>query len=95
MSDNNSNNNNNREQCCTVCRRSENHAGKMLTLPGGMPVCIDCLQKTLDNFGGPGMDFSGMGMPGIFPGMPVAGFPMGAMPGNMTPAAPEGDDLPE
>ncbi|MCF0228793.1 MAG: ATP-dependent Clp protease ATP-binding subunit ClpX [Parasporobacterium sp.] len=36
-----------------------------------------------------------MGMPGIFPGMPVAGFPMGAMPGNMTPAAPEGDDLPE
>ena len=33
---------------CFMCRRSEEQAGKMVYLPGGLRICQDCMQKTMD-----------------------------------------------
>ena len=33
---------------CLMCGRSDNQAGKMVHLPGGLTVCPDCMQKTMD-----------------------------------------------
>ena len=33
---------------CFMCRRSEDQAGKMVYLPGGLKICQDCMQKTMD-----------------------------------------------
>ena len=66
------------EDICYVCRRPESIAGKMISIYGGLKVCVDCMQRTMD-----AMNSSGFGMPpgmsidmsdfmGI-PGMPGAG----------------------
>ena len=48
----------------------------MLNLPGGFTVCMDCLQKTIDNFGGSGMGLADLTLnPFMGMGMPVPGFP--------------------
>ena len=44
MSDNNNNNNDEYEKVCYVCRRTESKAGKMISMPGGLYVCPDCMQ---------------------------------------------------
>lgn len=52
---------------CYVCRRDEEHAGRLLRIPGGMHICLDCLQKTMDqieNSGYPMPPFFGGGAPG-------------------------------
>ncbi len=36
------------ESVCMICRRSESKAGPMIHMPGGICVCNDCLQKTID-----------------------------------------------
>ena len=61
----NYNNNDDREAVCSICHRSESRAGKMLKVPGAGAFCVDCLQKTLNNFNIDGMPFMGMpfGMP--------------------------------
>ena len=33
---------------CIMCGRSDKQAGKMVHLPGGLTVCPDCMQKTVD-----------------------------------------------
>jgi len=33
---------------CIMCGRSDKQAGKMVCLPGGLKVCQDCMQKTMD-----------------------------------------------
>lgn len=33
---------------CLMCGRSEKQAGKMVYLPGGIKLCADCMQKTVD-----------------------------------------------
>ena len=33
---------------CYICHRSEDHAGKMFSLPNGVTVCSDCLRTTMD-----------------------------------------------
>ena len=33
---------------CLMCGRSDKQAGKMVHLPGGLTVCPDCMQKTVD-----------------------------------------------
>ncbi|MGI6072176.1 MAG: ATP-dependent Clp protease ATP-binding subunit ClpX [Lachnospiraceae bacterium] len=66
---NNFDGNDNRMHICSICRRDEEHAGKMLKMPGGMYACVDCLQKMLDSVGGMGPDISG-----LFPGTPLDGF---------------------
>ena len=65
----NYNNNDDREAVCSICHRSESRAGKMLKLPGGAGCfCVDCLQKTMDNF-----DFSSLPFTGMPFGMPSQG----------------------
>lgn len=49
------------EDICYICRRPESTAGKMIRIYGGLTVCSDCMQRTLD-----AMNSSGYGMP---PGM--------------------------
>ena len=62
------------ENHCYICRRPESVAGKMIHMYGGIQICNDCLQKTLDtmnsmpNFGVPGFG-------GPVPGGPVSGGP--------------------
>lgn len=36
------------EPVCMLCMRPESKAGKMLSITGGMYVCTDCLQRTID-----------------------------------------------
>ena len=43
---------------CFMCGRSDKQAGKMVYLPGGLKVCQDCMQKTLDMAST--MDFSSL-----------------------------------
>ena len=31
-----------------MCRRPESKAGKMITLPGNINICPDCMQKSFD-----------------------------------------------
>ncbi len=38
-----------KDRFCFVCRRPENTAGKLVTLPMGMKICTDCMQRTLDS----------------------------------------------
>ena len=45
------------EKVCYVCRRPESKAGKMITMPGGMCLCHDCMQKSFDAIMKNGMDF--------------------------------------
>ena len=42
------NKNNGYEKICCMCRRTESQAGKMITLPGGLQVCRDCMQRSFD-----------------------------------------------
>lgn len=52
------------EKVCYMCRRPESKAGSMITMPGGMNLCHDCMQKAFDSVTKGGMDFS------KFPNMP-------------------------
>ena len=61
------NKNNGYEKICCMCRRTENRAGKMITLPGGLNVCRDCMQRSFDMMMGSGMDWTKMS--GITPEM--------------------------
>lgn len=46
------------EKICYICRRPESKAGAMITVPGGLCVCRDCMQKTFDSVMNGGLDFS-------------------------------------
>ena len=37
------------EKICYVCRRPESKAGEMITMPGGMNFCHECMQKAFDS----------------------------------------------
>ncbi|MBS6643411.1 MAG: ATP-dependent Clp protease ATP-binding subunit ClpX [Clostridiaceae bacterium] len=50
--------NNDYENICYVCRRPESKAGKMVTMPGGMCLCNDCMQKAFDSVTKGNFDFS-------------------------------------
>ena len=41
------------EKVCFMCRRTESQAGKMISLPGGISVCADCMQKSFDAMDNP------------------------------------------
>ena len=49
------------EDICYICRRPESCAGKMISIYGGVKICVDCMQRTMDT-----MNSTGFGMP---PGM--------------------------
>ena len=40
--------NNEFTKVCYMCRRSESKAGPMVDMPGGICMCHDCLQKSID-----------------------------------------------
>lgn len=65
-----SDNADNYEKICYMCRRPESKAGPMITMPGGMCPCHDCMQKAFDTVTKGGMDFSKM--PNM-PNMPYVG----------------------
>ncbi len=46
------------EKICYMCRRPESKAGPMITMPGNMCICSDCMQKAFDSLQINGIDFS-------------------------------------
>lgn len=48
----------NLEKICYVCRRPESTAGPMISMPGGLCLCRDCMQKAFDTIGTSGLDLS-------------------------------------
>jgi len=59
------------EDICYICRRPESIAGKMISIYGGVKICVDCMQRTMDTMNStgfgmpPGMSFDMFGMPGV------------------------------
>lgn len=69
------------EKVCFVCRRPESKAGKMITMPGGIDICRDCMQKAFDTVTSSGMDLSKIS--GISPSqLSQMGWPMPGMSGQ-------------
>ena len=64
-----------------MCRRPESKAGPMISMPGGMNLCHDCMQKAFDSVTKGGMDFSKL------PNMPYMNMNLNDL--NMTPPAVE------
>lgn len=56
------------EKICYMCRRPESKAGPMITMPGNLCICSDCMQKAFDSLKNNGFDFSEM------PSMPYMNF---------------------
>ncbi|MBR3810936.1 MAG: ATP-dependent Clp protease ATP-binding subunit ClpX [Agathobacter sp.] len=79
--ENEENQNDDYEEICYICRRPESSAGKMISIYGGVKICVDCMQRTMD-----AMNSTGFGMP---PGM---SFDMNSLFG--TPVNPAGN-IPE
>lgn len=46
------------EKVCYVCRRPESSTGPMVSMPGGMNLCHDCMQKAFDAVTQGGFDLS-------------------------------------
>lgn len=40
------------EKICYICRRTESICGKLISLPGNMDVCADCMQRSFDSING-------------------------------------------
>ncbi len=53
--DHNDHNNNHYPSYCFLCHRSQQSAGKMIAMPGGISLCPDCMQKMMEIAGS--MDF--------------------------------------
>lgn len=52
MSESHDNNNHNEEEYekyCYLCHRPESIVGKLITIPGDLSICADCMQKTLSS----------------------------------------------
>lgn len=75
MNDQTNNSDDRYEKICYMCHRPESRAGAMISMPGGMDLCHDCMQKAFDSVMKGGVDFTKL------PGMPYMGFTdMNAMP---------------
>lgn len=61
----NKNNNDEYEQICYICRRPESKAGRMITMPGNICICNDCMQRTFDQMNQGGFPYGGMNMMGF------------------------------
>lgn len=48
MSNEYNNNDDEYEKICYLCRRPESKTGKMITMMGGMHICPDCMQSTMN-----------------------------------------------
>lgn len=66
MAENNYNDDNEYEKICFVCRRPESKSGKQVTMPGGITICPDCMQRTFDAIEASGAaNMSGMNLNGM------------------------------
>ena len=48
------------EQICSMCHRSESQCGRVMRLPGGLNICMDCMQKSFDSFNQSGLDINSL-----------------------------------
>lgn len=55
MPENNNRNEEEYEKICFVCRRPESKTGRQVTMPGGITICPDCMQRTFDAIESNGM----------------------------------------
>lgn len=55
------------EKVCFMCRRPESKTGKMITLPGDIHICPDCMQKSFDTMNNTNINYDEMmkNMPNI------------------------------
>ncbi len=57
------------EKVCFLCHRTESKAGKMVTLPNGINICAECMQKAFDSMNQQGMSYQDLmnlaNIPGI------------------------------
>lgn len=59
MQDNHSNSSNNQyEKICYVCHRSERYTGKLVSMPGNIDICHDCMQRAFDTLGNNNFDLN-------------------------------------
>ena len=58
------------EKVCYICRRTESNAANMISIPGNISVCTDCMHKTLDSINGSGMSYDDMLKNMNIPNMP-------------------------
>ena len=64
-SDKKSSDDNDYEDVCYLCKRTESRAGKMISIPGNICICADCMQKTMNSFssmGPKGFNLGGFSM---------------------------------
>ena len=47
------------ESICFLCRRPESKTGRQVTMPGGITICPDCMQRTFDAIEQNGLDLGG------------------------------------
>ena len=77
MADKTDQNKNGGERYCMMCRRLESQAGKLLDMPGGMCLCTDCMQRSMDMMNSPQIQ-------NLLQNFQTQGFPnMQGMPGFM------------
>lgn len=46
------------EKICYMCRRPESKVGSIVSMPGNIDICVDCMQKTFDSIQGNGINYS-------------------------------------
>ncbi len=67
------------EKVCYICRRPESKAGSMVSMPGKIYLCHDCMQKAFDALNQNGMDL------GQIPNMPFMNLNIGDLSNFMRP----------
>lgn len=73
------------EKICFVCRRPESKSGRQVTMPGGITICPDCMQRTFDAIERTGVEFDGGDI--SFDGMNVSSADLNAFFGSMSNSA--------
>ena len=48
------------ERYCSMCHRPESKTSGMMSLPGGLNICTDCMQKSFDTFNQNGLDINSL-----------------------------------
>lgn len=61
------------EKICYMCRRPESKAGKMISMPGNIFICPDCMQRTFDTLNSGDFNYEDMMKMGSIPGMNLTG----------------------
>lgn len=62
------------EKICYICRRPESKCGKLISLPGNMDVCSDCMQRSFDSLSGNNFNLEDLLKNSNFPGISFLNF---------------------